>query len=697
MNLRSKGTKPILYTNTTPVETLSDIIKIGNELKMYSNINSIMLWKIIPLLEELNNMIGMSNLKKTILYQILYYLQGMHLKNNDEYLHTIIMGSPGHGKCFKKDTSVLMFDGTIKMIQDIKEGDTVMGDDSAVRNVLNVSSGYEIMFKVSQDYGDDYTVNKSHILSLMLTKDPKIVDNIGKKAFIVSWFSIEKLCMKNFSYSIRNKELVYKEVVEFEKTLLKIGNIIDIPIVDYINKPRNWKSVFKGYKTKIDWNFTSTDLDPYVAGYWIGKGMKNTPCLYSENDEIIEYFQKLYPDLCFVQQETNNNHQPNTTWIIIPADQEKQRNTFVDHLKKYNLFDGKAEIPAVFKYNSNEVRQKLLAGLIDSIGTLSGSIYSIVHDNQVFIDDLVFLISSLGIRYEIKKTKLTRIVFGGFTDSLPVLLEENKTSVGETKVDFLSYDIEINMLEPDDYYGIVIDGNHRFVLGDFTVVHNTEAAKIIGKIYQQMGILSEDSCFKIAYRDDLVAEYVGQTAIKTRKFLESCLGGVLFIDEVYSLGPGQKDKDSFSKEAIDTLTGFLSEHKTNFCCIAAGYEEDIKKCFFGSNKGLERRFPWVHKIDNYTEFELADIFLKMVKTINWSTNVSKKDISALIKSNKEQFKNAGGDIETYLTKCKITHSKRVFSLESEHKFIITIEDMMNAIELIKDKKQEFESISLLYT
>ena len=87
---------------------------------------------------------------------------------------------------------------------------------------------------------------------------------------------------------------------------------------------------------------------------------------------------------------------------------------------------------------------------------------------------------------------------------------------------------------------------------------------------------TKDGIFKIAKREDFVGEYLGQTAIKTKKLLKSCLGGVLFIDEAYALGPGQKDRDSFSKEAIDTLNAFLSENKDNFCCIIAGYENDIK-------------------------------------------------------------------------------------------------------------------------
>ena len=100
---------------------------------------------------------------------------------------------------------------------------------------------------------------------------------------------------------------------------------------------------------------------------------------------------------------------------------------------------------------------------------------------------------------------------------------------------------------------------HSVILGPNFRTGKTTVAKIISKIYQGMGILSPDSPFKIGRRDDFIAGYLGQTAIKTQK-LESCLGGVLFIDEVYSLGPGKDDKDSFSKEAVDVLCNFLSEH-----------------------------------------------------------------------------------------------------------------------------------------
>lgn len=233
---------------------------------------------------------------------------------------------------------------------------------------------------------------------------------------------------------------------------------------------------------------------------------------------------------------------------------------------------------------------------------------------------------------------------------------------------------------------------HTMLLGN-PGCGKTSVGKIIGNIYKNIGILSNDGTFTIGYRQDFVGEYLGQTAVKTQKFLESCLGGVLFIDEVYSLGPGQKDKDSFSKEAVDTICSFLSEHKNDFCCIIAGYEKDVKRCFLSINPGLERRFPWVHNIEEYNEENLTDILLKMIKESKWILNeeIDKKYLISFFINYKEYFKNVGGDIETFITKLKMVHSKRVFSLPKETKFIFTKEDIENAIQLVKKYKLEIET------
>jgi hypothetical protein len=211
----------------------------------------------------------------------------------------------------------------------------------------------------------------------------------------------------------------------------------------------------------------------------------------------------------------------------------------------------------------------------------------------------------------------------------------------------------------------------------------TEVAKIIGRLYQSMKILSDRGVFKVAHRDDFIAEYLGQTAVKTRKLLESCRGGTLFIDEVYSLAPPKRGDDSYSKEALDTLTAFLSEHKNDICVIIAGYEDDVKQCFFGANHGLERRFPWVHTIKRYHNNELVEIYTRMIDRIGWTSGPTPEEMAGVFDRNKQLFKSAGGSIETFISKCKMFHSKRVFSNAIATRKLITLQDIDAALLYIR--------------
>ena len=133
----------------------------------------------------------------------------------------------------------------------------------------------------------------------------------------------------------------------------------------------------------------------------------------------------------------------------------------------------------------------------------------------------------------------------------------------------------------------------------------TEIAKIMGRIFCSLGILNKNY-FKKVTRADLIAGYLGQTAMKTRDVIKEALGGVLFIDEAYALGNSEK-RDSFAKECIDTLCEGLSDHKDKLMVIIAGYEQDLNKCFFAYNQGLNSRFPWRFKTDDYKEIGRAHV------------------------------------------------------------------------------------------
>lgn len=244
--------------------------------------------------------------------------------------------------------------------------------------------------------------------------------------------------------------------------------------------------------------------------------------------------------------------------------------------------------------------------------------------------------------------------------------------------------------------------------GDFlhTVIYGppgtgkTEIAKLMGKIYSNIGILSKGT-FKKVTRSDLIAGYLGQTAIKTRDVIKEAIGGVLFIDEAYALGNPEK-KDSFAKECIDTLCEALSDNKDNLMVIIAGYEAELRESFFNFNPGLDSRFTWRFKTDEYTGEDLYNIFLKKVSDIDWKIEENSKITSEWFKKNKEYFPFYGRDIEAILAKTKIAHSRRVFCRPADDKKRLTLKDLDAGFAVylrnddVKNRKNEAEMKRLLY-
>jgi SpoVK/Ycf46/Vps4 family AAA+-type ATPase len=208
----------------------------------------------------------------------------------------------------------------------------------------------------------------------------------------------------------------------------------------------------------------------------------------------------------------------------------------------------------------------------------------------------------------------------------------------------------------------------------------TEVAKILGNIFCNLGILTSNT-FKKVTRSDLVAGYLGQTAIKTREVIESAIGGVLFIDEAYALGNTEK-RDSFSKECIDTLCEALSDHKHELMVIIAGYEKELNDCFFSYNEGLSSRFTWRYKIENYDSSELRKIFEKIVKDNGWTFKFDRDAVKdEWFKSRQQYFKYFGRDIEVFFTKTKIAHARRVFYLPVKDRRSLIMDDLDAGFEL----------------
>jgi len=252
-------------------------------------------------------------------------------------------------------------------------------------------------------------------------------------------------------------------------------------------------------------------------------------------------------------------------------------------------------------------------------------------------------------------------------------LEELDNMIGMNQV-------KLDIVEHILYYLQRLENNNTDLL--HTVIEGrpgcgkTELGKILGKIYLAMGIL-KNNIFKKVSRTDFVAKYLGQTAIKTEELIDSCNGGVMFIDEVYSLG-NKLVSDSFSKEAIDTLNLKLTEMKNNFICIVAGYPREIEDCFFSYNPGLKSRFPIKFSIDPYSPKELFKIFSKIVAEAQWQMDETINH--TFFKKNYDKFKYSGRDMETLFTKCKRAHSRRLFINPTLNKKVLNLDDLKYAFK-----------------
>ena len=206
----------------------------------------------------------------------------------------------------------------------------------------------------------------------------------------------------------------------------------------------------------------------------------------------------------------------------------------------------------------------------------------------------------------------------------------------------------------------------------------TTVARIIGRIYKQLGLLSKGHFIEVS-RTDLIAGYQGQTALKVKEIIEKSLGGVLFIDEAYSLTENDS-ADSYGKEALTELTKALEDYREDLVVIVAGYT-DLMEQFFQSNPGLKSRFNTFLTFDDYTVNELEKIFLKICKTNDYTVEEDAlKNIRSVIsdekENNDEDFAN-GRFVRNLYDTFVMNHAKRIMSIENptiDQLSTLTVED-----------------------
>jgi hypothetical protein len=358
-------------------------------------------------------------------------------------------GDPGCGKCLGKDTPVMMADGTIKMVQDIVIGDQIMGDDSAPRNVLSLARGRENLYKVIPVKGDPYIVNESHILSLKVSK------------------------------KIRGKVN---------------GEVIDIPVKEFLEFPDGY---LKGYKVGVTFPEKEVPIDPYLLGYWLGDGCSTKSQITTADPEVVEYFKESLESVDVEIVKGSDKY----GWNIRSKQfdchdspsSNKSCNTFLEFLKQYNLL-GNKHIPNLYKYNSRDIQLSILAGVIDSDGHVYRNCCDIILVNEKLLDDVIYIARSLGFAAYKKVCEKTctngkngpvtgtyyrTIIHGEGMEQIPTIIKRKELDSRKQVKDALVTGIRLECLGEGEYYGFEIDGNRRFLLGDFTVTHNTSTVKAI--------------------------------------------------------------------------------------------------------------------------------------------------------------------------------------------------------------------------
>lgn len=468
----------------------------------------------------------------------------------------LFYGPPGTGKCFAKNTPIIMFDGSIKMVQDIGLGEKLMGDDSEPRNILSLAGGQETMYKIKQSSGYlDYIVNESHILSLKMSA-LKIL-KMKKNKVVASYFDVNKLkyINKYFNPNTNTNIESTKKIAREYLNSLNIENRIDIEIRKYLELPKFVRDKLRGYRVGVEFDEQSLELDPYFLGQ------------LTKNDT---------PDI-----ETSSK--------------------VLNFIQDNNLLKNK-HIPNNYKINSRENRLKLLAGLIDAHGRFESQsqCYYIEQKNNVLSDDILFLARSLGFktRVEKKNKEIEEVgeiynlitISGKNIHEIPCLLERNKmpnpnpnpnpspsqelAQVVEAQSQLCGR-IEVIKMGIDDYYGFAIDGNRRFLLADFTVVHNTMLAKAIANECQ--------ANFISVKGPELLTMWVGESESNVRDIFAKARAAapcVLFFDELDSIAVKRGSNPGDSGVADRVINQLLTEMdgigvKKNVFVIGATNRPDI--------------------------------------------------------------------------------------------------------------------------
>jgi len=433
--------------------------------------------------------------------------------------------------CFAKDIPILQWDGSIKMSQDIQVGDILVGDDGEPRKVLELCSGIDDLYEVTQLKGIKYIVNSKHKLTLKFSGDKQILWKNVVNGWYMRWFDHTDNTIKSKIIKVsetKTKEIALEELKIFRDTIT-FPDIIEIRVDDYMKLKTSYKKDFMGFKSEgVNWQYKEVKIDPYMLGLYLGDGINNGTAFAvnpNTDPEIMQYLitwcndnnMELVHDAAYKfrlrkrgfdisrnaigrgsmsitckgcrEKKCDFCDLPNVEYT---NNYEYKGHVLKDILKSYNLIRNKY-IPQDYIVNNKETRLKLLAGIIDTDGYLGngGKRIQLPQSNHSLALQFKFIADSLGYITNTDIVKKKNISFGGeekkdYKDQLRINISGKKLSEIPCKVsrkecinsepnkDWLRTSITVKCIGEGQYYGWSIDNNKRFVLSDFTVVRNCD-------------------------------------------------------------------------------------------------------------------------------------------------------------------------------------------------------------------------------